>query len=123
IIGSVDFNYKPIDWFSVYYRLGIDYYMDARTAQAPGPTGIPGEIIGEDNGQGFIHEYRLGYRQINSNLMVSFDHQWGDKFQTTLQLGHDLLDRSIDRVSAEGDTLAAYNVFALWNASHVAIDQ
>ncbi len=123
VIGSMDFDYKPLDWLSFNYRIGMDYYMDGRTAHAPGPTGIPGEIIGEDNGQGFINEYRLGYRQVNSNFMVSLNHEWGDKFRTTLQIGHDLLDRSIDRVSAEGDTLTAYNVYELWNAAHVAIDQ
>lgn len=123
VIGSMDFNYKPIEWFSINYRIGMDYYMDARTAHAPGPKGVPDEIIDEDNGAGFIHEYRLAYRQVNSNLMLTFDHKWNDKLRTTLRIGHDLLDRNIDRVSAEGDTLAYYNVYALWNASHVAIDQ
>lgn len=123
VIPSIDFNLEPLDWLTINYRLGMDYYMDSRTAHAPGPKGVPNEIIDEDNGAGFIHEYRLEYRQINSNIRLTFDKQWGDKLNTTLTVGHDLLDRKIDRVSAEGDTLAYYNVFALWNAAHVAIDQ
>ena len=39
--------------------LGMDYYSDARTATAPGPRGIPGEIVGaDDNGLGFVGEYQ-----------------------------------------------------------------
>lgn len=123
VISSINFKYKPVDWFWVTYQAGMDYYMDARTAYAPGPKGVPDEIVEDDNGAGFIHEYRLGYRQINSNLMLTFDHKWGNKLQTTLQVGHDLLDRSINRISAEGDTLAYYNVYALWDAASMSADQ
>ena len=123
VIGSVNFNYAPVSWFNVNYMLGLDEYGDARTATAPGPQGIPGEIVAADNGQGFVHEYRLDYRQINSNLLLTFDHTWADKFQTTLRLGNDVLDRKLDRVSAEGDELDVYNLFNLSNAKNVSISQ
>ncbi|MEO8412783.1 MAG: SusC/RagA family TonB-linked outer membrane protein [Ginsengibacter sp.] len=123
VIGSVNFNYAPVSWFTANYMLGIDEYGDARTATAPGPLGIPGEIIADDNGQGFVHEYRLNYRQLNSNLLLTFDHTWADKFQTTLRVGNDVLDRKLNRVSAEGDELDVYNLFNLGNAKTVAISQ
>ena len=76
LIGSVDFTYSPFTWMQATYRLGMDYYSDARTVTAPGPQGIPGEILGGDNGLGFVGEYRREYRQVNSNLMLSFNHDW-----------------------------------------------
>ncbi|MGI8952435.1 MAG: SusC/RagA family TonB-linked outer membrane protein [Chitinophagaceae bacterium] len=123
VIGSVNFAYTPVSWFNASYLLGMDEYGDARTATAPGPEGVPGEIIASDNGLGFVHEYRLNYRQINSNLIVTFDHTWANKFQTTLRLGNDVLDRTLDRVSAEGDELDVYNLFNLSNAKVVGISQ
>ncbi len=123
VIGSVNFLYAPTTWFNVNYMFGMDEYGDARTATAPGPTGSPDEILASDNGQGFVHEYRLNYRQLNSNLLLTFDHTWADKFQATLRLGNDVLNRTLDRVSAEGDDLDVYNLYNLSNAKTVSISQ
>ena len=123
VIGSLNFAYSPVKWFTASYLLGLDEYSDARTATAPGPTGIPGEIVAEDNGLGFVHEYRLNYHQLNSNLLLTFDKTWAGKFQTTLRVGNDVLDRKLDRISAVGDELDVYNLFNLSNAKKVAISQ
>ena len=53
---------------------------------------------------------RLNYRQLNSNLLLTFDHTWANKFQTTLRLGNDVLDRNLKRTSAEGSELDVYNL-------------
>lgn len=45
------------------------------------------------------------------------------KIQTTLRLGNDVLDRKLNRVSAEGDELDVYNLFNLSNAKQVSISQ
>lgn len=116
MIGSFDFTYKFTDWLTATYRAGMDYYADKRTATRPGPTGIPDEQISEDNGDGFVGQYNRSYRQINSNVMLTFNHDWSDKFNTTLRLGHDLLDRSLRMVSATGQDLVVYNLFSLDNA-------
>ncbi len=123
VTGNINFTYSPVKWLTATYLLGMDQYTDSRTATAPGPTGLPDEFLSEDNGLGFVHEYRLNYRQINSNLLLTFDHTWAGKFQTTLRLGHDLLDRSINRVSAEGDNLDLYNLFTLSNAKTQSITE
>ena len=126
IIGSVNFAYTPVDWFTASYLFGVDEYGDARTATAPGLVGFPGEFGAEDNqdydgkyGTGFVHEYQLNYRQLNSNLLLTFDHKWADKFQTTLRIGNDVLDRNLKRISAEGSGLDLYNLYTLDNAHHV----
>jgi len=115
IIASSYFSYQPFDWMNLTYRFGVDAYQDNRTATAPGPKGIPGEYIEEDNGQGFVHKYGINYRQLNSNLLLTLQHNW-DRFSTSLRLGHDLLDRAVDEVATEGDELDIYNLFTLSNA-------
>ena len=123
VIGNLNFAYSPFTWLTATYLLGMDEYSDARTATAPGPQGSPGEIPGEDNGLGFVHEYRLNYHQINSNFLLTFDKTWAGKFQTTLRVGNDVLDRKLDRTSAEGDELDVYNLYNLSNAKTIAISQ
>ena len=124
LIGNVNFSYSPIKWFTASYKLGMDYYSDARTKTNPGPKGVPGEIVGsDDNGLGFVGEYRKNYRQVNSNLMLTFNNDWSSKFTTTLRLGNDLLDRSIDMIAAEGSDLAVYNLYNLGNAKNQVIGQ
>ena len=130
ITGSVNLTYTPAQWFTATYLFGVDEYGDARTATAPGAVGFPGEFIAEDNqdyggqyGTGFVHEYQLNYRQYNSNLLLTFDHTWANKFQTTLRLGNDVLDQNLKRTTAEGSGLDVYNWFSLANAKHSYIDE
>ena len=130
IIGSVNFAYSPVKWFTATYLFGVDEYGDARTATAPGAIGFPGEFVAEDNmdydglyGTGFVHQYQLNYRQVNSNLLLTFDHTWANKFQTTLRIGNDILDRNLKRTTAEGSGLDVYNWFSLQNAKHSYIDE
>ena len=126
VIGSVNFAYTPVSWFTATYLFGTDEYGDARTATAPGLVGFEGEFLTADNQDydgkyetGFVHEYQLNYRQLNSNLLLTFDHTWANKFQTTLRLGNDVLDRDLKRISAEGSGLDLYNLYTLDNAHHV----
>ncbi|MGN6402730.1 MAG: SusC/RagA family TonB-linked outer membrane protein [Flavisolibacter sp.] len=123
ITGSLNFAYSPFKWLTASYLLGMDEYGDNRTATAPGPKGVPDEFLADDNGLGFVHEYQLIYRQLNSNLFLTFDRTWADKFQTTLRVGNDVLDRRLNRISAEGDELDVYNLFNLSNAKQVSIAQ
>ncbi len=130
ISGNVNFTYNPVKWFTATYLFGVDEYGDARSATAPGAVGFPGEFVAEDNqdydgqyGTGFVHEYQLNFRQFNSNLLLTFDHTWANKFQTTFRIGNDILDRSLKRISAEGSGLDVYNWFSLQNAKHAVIDE
>ncbi len=111
-------TYKPLPWFSATYRFGIDQFSDNRTATAPGPQGLPGEVVDEDNAYGFVGKYNINNRSVNSNLLLTFDHSFG-KFQTTLRLGNDLLDQQTETVSTRGDTLDVYNLFLLSNAKKI----
>ncbi|MEO8795259.1 MAG: SusC/RagA family TonB-linked outer membrane protein [Daejeonella sp.] len=119
LIGNLNFNYQPVKWADVNYRIGVDHYTDSRTGYAPGPAGVAGEQVSEDNGLGFINEYRLNFRAINSNLIFGFHPEIGSNFHASFHVGGDLYDRKINRISTEGSELAVYNRFDLGNAKIV----
>lgn len=116
-IGNFNINYQVTDWFGINYRLGLDQYSDFRYRRAPGPTGIEGENVHEDNGLGFVEETRMRSRDINSNLMLNFNHEFSDKIQANLLLGHDLLDQSYNRISTEGEELSVWNWLSINNVN------
>jgi TonB-linked SusC/RagA family outer membrane protein len=118
IVGNVLFSYTPVSWASVDYRLGLDRYTDARTYTAPGPKGIPGEIPYEDNGLGFVNEYNIQNRILNSNLIVTLQKDWSSKFSSTLRLGNDVRDQYYKRLSAEGDELDIPDLLTLNNTKN-----
>ena len=103
IIGNMNWIYSPFKWLDINYRLGIDQSDDFRTYAAPGPKGIVGERTYEDNGRGFVYEYRIKNRILNSNLIVTFKKDWSKKFGTTLRVGNDVRDQTYNRLTAEGD--------------------
>lgn len=115
IIGNMNWIYSPFKWMDINYRLGIDQSDDFRTYTAPGPKGVVGERTYEDNGLGFVNEYRIRNRILNSNLIVTFKKDWTPKFKTALRLGNDVRDQSYDRLSAEGTELDIPDLLSLNN--------
>lgn len=108
-------NYRPLEWLSVDYRLGIDQYTDFRRHTAPGPRGLPNERT-YDNGLGFVNEQRIGNRIINSNLIVTANKDWSSKFNTVVRAGHDLQDYKFHSLYATGSQLDIPELLSLNNA-------
>ena len=101
IIGNVAMTYSPFTWLDVDYKLGMDYYADFRRHAAPGPLGLAGEIDHEDNELGFVDEYRISNRILNSIVMATFKKDWTDKFNTTLRGGNEVRDIKYSRLIIE----------------------
>ena len=115
IIGNMAWTYSPFGWLDIDYRLGLDFYADFRRYTAPGPKGVAGEIPYEDNGLGFVNEYRIQNRILNSNLIATFKRNWTSKLNTTLRAGNDVRDQYYNRLSAEGDELDIPDLLTLNN--------
>ncbi|ULQ56110.1 SusC/RagA family TonB-linked outer membrane protein [Flavihumibacter rivuli] len=115
IIANGLVSYSPVKWLTIDYRFGIDYYADFRTHTAPGPKGITGERPYEDNGLGFVYEYRINNRILNSNLIATMRKSWTDKFNTILRVGHDVRDRKFQSLVAEGEELDIPDLLSLNN--------
>ncbi|MEZ5033817.1 MAG: SusC/RagA family TonB-linked outer membrane protein [Chitinophagaceae bacterium] len=115
VIASMYWVYSPFKWLDFNYRLGIDQSNDLRTYTAPGPLGLAGERTYEDNGLGFVYEYRIRNRILNSNLWALLKHDWSKKFNTSLRLGTSARDQYYNRVTAEGDELDIPTLLSLNN--------
>ena len=68
LIGDVSMTFSPFSFLDIDYKLGMDYYADFRKHAAPGPLGLADEIDHEDNELGFVNEYRISNRVLNSIL-------------------------------------------------------
>ena len=119
LVGGFNLNYKPVNWLDLSYRLGLDTYGDQRTRTGPGPTGIAGERVYEDNGPGFVYEYNSNFRAITSTFVATANAKLAENFNATFRAGQDLYDRKVKDVGVEGDTLTVFDWFDLRNAKQI----
>jgi TonB-linked SusC/RagA family outer membrane protein len=119
IIASTNFNYAPTKWLNFTYRFGNDFYTDGRTRFAPGPKGVVDELINSDNGFGFYEEHNIRNRVITSTFIANLNHSFAKDFSVNLNLGNDLRDVKLRRVSTMGDTLVVPDLFLLQNTKKI----
>ena len=115
-VGGISLGYTPLSWLNFSYRVGGDIYTDNRFRTAPGLRGITGERS-YDNAEGFVGEYNSNYRAINSTFMATASTKIGKNFNSSLRLGHELLDRKTTSRGVLGSKLNVYNWFNLRNAA------
>jgi len=121
IIGNVNFEYSPLDWLSIQYRLGTDTYSDVRQEILPGPLGLDGEL--PLSSTGFIREDRLNSRDINSTINLTLNGDITDRFSATLRLGNDVFDRKFQRLTSLGEEFVIPQFFNLSNAVDISTSQ
>ena len=116
VIGNVAMTFSPASWLDIDYKLGMDYYADFRRHTGPGPKGLVGEIPYEDNGLGFVDEYRISNRILNSNVMATFKKTWKEKFNTQLRVGNEMRDIEYSYLLSSGSELDIPDLLTLNNA-------
>jgi len=115
-VGGVSLGYTPVSWLNFSYRVGGDIYTDNRFRTAPGRLGLVNERF-YDNAEGFVGDYNIKYRAINSTFLAAFTPEISDDFNLTVRVGHELLDRKTTSRGVLGSVLGEYNWFNLRNAS------
>jgi TonB-linked SusC/RagA family outer membrane protein len=112
VIGNVSFNYKPVDWVDITYRLGDDNYSDRRQQiyaiganQITPPTGEIDNDVQSHN-------------EVYSDLLLTLRHQFSPDFSGSLTLGNNIDDRFDEDVFARGQQLTVPNFYNMINASN-----
>ncbi len=94
-IGYVGADYTPADWLTVNYKIGLDQYSDFRER-----VSAPGLLISR---LGTITEQRIGYRELNSNFLITGQRSFGEDFNGSLLLGNQLTHIRTTDLSATGN--------------------
>jgi TonB-linked SusC/RagA family outer membrane protein len=115
-VGGILLNYTPFKWLDLSYRAGTDMYTDNRFRTAPGLRGITGEAP-YDNSEGFVGEYNIRYRALNTTFIATGTSKLGNNITGTVRLGHELLDRKYTARGTLGSKLNIWNWYNLRNAS------
>ncbi|HLR24985.1 MAG TPA: SusC/RagA family TonB-linked outer membrane protein [Fodinibius sp.] len=121
VIGNANVSYSFTDWLSASYRFGLDYYSDQRTNITPGPRGIENENVLSSTG--FITEYRINSRDLNSNFNITFDHDLSEDINLNLMLGNDIFDRDYNQIIASGNDFVTPDFFDLSNTRDISNSQ
>ncbi len=116
VISNIAVNYTPARWLDITYRLGYDFTSDNRRATAPAQVPRAGVINFADNALGFVGEYRVLNKILNSNLLITTKFKLGDKFGVTARAGHDLVDQTFNFQQTEGRELDVPTLLSLNNA-------
>ena len=113
LIGNIGFNVKPAEWIQFDYKVGLDYYNDARVRIVP-----PGLDVSSQTG-GFLVDEQINYREINSNFLVTFSKDISEDISTSLLVGHQLTDIRSNRTNTRGELFTLPNFFDLSNATNI----
>lgn len=119
MISNVAFQYNPISWLDISYRVGLDFTSDNRRATAPAQVPRAGVINFADNALGFVGEYRVLNKILNSNLLITGKFNLNDKFNLTTRIGHDLVDQTYNFQQTEGRELDVPTLLSLNNARQI----
>jgi TonB-linked SusC/RagA family outer membrane protein len=91
--GNINTNYKPLDWLTVNYRLGVDSYLtDGKEVYEVG-SGATGGFTAVPGG-GQIRDFAVNQNQINSNLSVIFNKDITEDINLNLLVGNEIYDIS-----------------------------
>ncbi len=119
VLGYVNVSCNILENLVLSYRLGTDYYSDARTYIVPGAE-VPGEQpldLASQNG-GYIVEERINFMETNSDLMLVYNVDITDDFKFSAVLGNNVLDSRYDRLNTRGENWASPNFYDISNTTN-----
>ncbi|WP_347157956.1 SusC/RagA family TonB-linked outer membrane protein [Pontibacter chitinilyticus] len=104
MFGNVTLGYKANDNLNVTYRIGTDFYTDRREQfaairDAAGPNEA-------QNDNGMYSEEQIYYRELNSDLIVSYNKDLTEDLNLEALVGNNINQRSLDDLFAMADALA-----------------
>ncbi|MEM7106315.1 MAG: SusC/RagA family TonB-linked outer membrane protein [Bacteroidota bacterium] len=119
LIGHASFRYEPLDWLTINYKLGTDFYSDRRNFAQDINRGVGGNLWNA----GSVDQSLGTNRDMNSDFIVTVDRQISDDFSVTASVGQNFFDSRFVEQSSSGTTLAISDFYHISNASNVTSDE
>jgi len=115
IIGYTSLAYEFAPWFTVSYKLGVDHYSDKRL--------LAFDINSADTPDGLVQQRTLLSTDLNSDLLLQFNTNFGDDVSFNATVGHNYFSTEfVDRI-ATGTTLAAPDFYNISNATDILAEE
>lgn len=102
IYGNVRFEYKPLEWLSIKYVLGTDFYIDRRNQILSKGSGETGGRTSPPSG-GRIAERSIFSQEINSDLLVTINKNIVEDLQATVIVGNNVNNQFSQDLYTQGD--------------------
>jgi TonB-linked SusC/RagA family outer membrane protein len=115
IIGYAGFDWFLTRWMSINYKLGIDYFgEDWKNYFAKGS-------IEHINGYVWLRKY--SQRDLNSDLLINFSHQFTDNWSIDLTLGQNIFETYSNQISGEANGLEVPGFYHLNNTADLSASE
>lgn len=96
VFGFTSVSIDATKWLNVFYRVGTDFYSDRRKQV----FGIGSRTI--QGGVGQIYEEQIAYRNLNSDLWLTANHDFTEDLSGSLMVGNNLYDQKTQRLFTQG---------------------
>jgi TonB-linked SusC/RagA family outer membrane protein len=110
-IGNLGFDYKLGKGFSIDYKYGLDNYSESRRNVDP----IGTLAYSSTNYLGGMHEVRINSSQINSDLMLNYDHTFSEDFHLHALVGQNIFYKKYDVLDITGSSFVLPQLFDITN--------
>lgn len=109
-VGSGEIGFEPFDFLDITYRIGTDLYTENRRRVNRVGT------IGRENGN-FTDE-TLQERQIDSNLLVTFEYDLTPDLNLTAIVGNNINQETFERIRNSASDLSIDELYNFGNANN-----
>ncbi len=110
-ISSIGADYKIARDWSLNYKYGLDNYSENRRNADPAGT-LSYNTTGYLGG---MHEVRINSLQLNSDLMLNYDHSFGNDFHMHGLIGQNIFYHKYDVMDITGTSFVVPNLFEIAN--------
>lgn len=101
LIGNLNLNYEVLDWFSIKYQIGIDYFTNNQKEVYELGSGETGGRTTPPSG-GQLTDFNYTNRQVNSTLNLVFTKTFADDHNINFVLGTEFYDINARRIRVRG---------------------
>ena len=109
LIGQVNLNYKPVDFLTISYRLGTDYY-----SQFNKKITDFGSLI-KSRSNGYLRQYEKNSRLVTSTLLLMFNKTFDEDYSLDVTLGQTVDEKKTRTTYTGGNKFQAPDIYSVSN--------